>query len=327
MRRAKQEITNYKFPFLPVRRRENFMNARDDAKLKSFRLIESVCTANQTIVATNVAFQTALGEFKTKVARFAELAQKDDVPLTGITSDKKKIRAKLCENAAEQAALIYAYAATIGSDTLKAQVAFPKSALARLRDEELAPHCQNIHDAGTENLAALTDYGVTTATLANLQINIDDFSEAALKPRTAGDDRKINNKNIAQLVREISELLEIRMDRLALTFKTSHPEFYAQYAAAHRLEKPPVTHTQLKITVTDKQTHTPIKNAQITATPQDPDDPPLTAATDTEGIAHFNPIPYGDYDITITATGYLTYETEAEAVMGEINELEAQLEK
>ena len=41
------------------------------------------------------------------------------------------------------------------------------SKLQRTRDEELAPHCQNIHDKGTANLAALADFGITAAILAN----------------------------------------------------------------------------------------------------------------------------------------------------------------
>ena len=315
-------------PLIPLASgEENLMSAYHDAKLKSFRLIEAVCTENQSIVALYAAFQTAFNEFKTKLARFAELAQKSDVPITGITRDKNKIKAKLCEKAAQQAALIYAYAATIGNETLKAQVDFSKSALARLRAEELAPHCRNIHAAGLANLAALTDYGVTTGTLAALQIGIDDFAQAALNPRAASDDRKINTANITKIVKEINELLDIRLDRLALVFKTAHPEFYEQYMNARKVEKPAVTHTQLKITVTDKQSGTPIKNAQITAAPQDESEPPLITTTDTEGIALFKPIAYGDYDITITADGYATYETEAEAVMGEINELEVELDR
>jgi hypothetical protein len=303
------------------------MNVYHDAKLKSFRLVESVCTENQAIVALNAAFEAAFGEFKTKVARLVELARKDDVPLTGITADKKKIRKKLCEDAANQAGLIYAYAYAAGNDTLRAKVDFSKTALTRLRDEELIPHCRNIHDAGIENLARLGDYGVTSASLALIETQIDAFSQAALMPRVAENDRRINNKNIASLIREINELLQFRMDRLALAFKASHREFYDQYMAAHRMERPAVTHTQLKILITDKATHLPVKNAQVTAILRDVEAPALTAAADTEGIALFKPVSHGSYIITVAAPGFRNYETVAETVMGAINELEAELEK
>lgn len=302
------------------------MNSAQDARLKSYLLIKTVCQANAAAVDSNVAFKTLLTGFLSKVDQLALLAQADDVPITGITQDKNQIKKQLCERTAALANVVFVYAATTNDNTLKAKVSFSETQLNRLRAEELAPHCQNIHDAAAENLAQLADYGITAAILTNIQTRINAYSQAFLKPSLAKNDRKINNAKITALIKEITQLLDERLNRLALTFKMSHPDFFEQYEQARKVEEPPVTHTQLKITVTDKATQSPINNAQVTALLQDAEEPPLTAATAPEGIAHFKPVHYGDYDITITATGYETYETEIIAVMGEINELEVELE-
>ncbi len=120
------------------------MNAIQEAKLKMYRATESYCDENTAIVASNVAFETAFTSFKTNIAAIISTAQADGVPLTGITIDKNKSKQKLCDMTAETAGVIYAYAVTVGDNTLKMEVDFPVSDLTRMREDSLAARCQNV---------------------------------------------------------------------------------------------------------------------------------------------------------------------------------------
>jgi hypothetical protein len=304
------------------------MNANQEAKLRMYRATENYCGENSAIVDSNVAFKAAFDQFKANIAAIISTAQTDTVPLTGIAVDKNVYKQTLCEKAASIAAVIYAYAATVGNNTLKAEVNFPISELLRMREDSLPPRCQNIHDAGVANLAALADYGVTAAMLADFQTAVDRYSAETPKPRTAISQRKTTTVNLAALFDETDEILKDRLDRLVQIFKTAHPDFVRTYESTRRIVKPPHTTTQLKVCVTDKATKSPVKNAVVTGTPNDTGDEPVTASTDSTGEALFKPAPHGLYTVTVTAIGYTTDETDDfDVKLGEINTLDVELVK
>lgn len=304
------------------------MNANQEAKLKSFRSTENLCDANTAIVSTNLAFQTAFAQVKTNIATIISTAQSDSVPITGITIDKNLMKQALCEKTSEIAALIYAYASTTGNNTLKAEVDTSVSALNRLREDALAPRCQSIHDIAETNLAELADYGITSAMLAALQQAITNYSAETPKTRTAIAERKTMTANLAALFEETDQILNERMDKLVVAFKAAHPDFVKTYETTRRILKPPTTVTQLKICFTDKTTKSPLKNAVVTAQPTTNGSDAATIITDSTGEALFKPTPHGKHTVTITATGYTTYENdEITVLMGEIKKLDVELVK
>lgn len=310
------------------------MNANQEAKLKMYRTTESYCDANPTIVAANVAFQAAFNSFKANIKSIIDTAQADDVPLTGITADKNNSKQKLIQMTAETAGVIYAYAATVGDNTLKMAVSFTVSDLTRMREDSLAARCQSVRDAGAANLAALKDYGITQATLDNLQTQIDTYSADTPKTRTAISQRKTTTANLAALFDETDRLLKDRMDKLVLTFKAANPDFVQTYEATRRIIKPPSTATQLKGTITDKINGSPVKNATVTATPNAADPPdgsdriPFSTLSDAAGAYSFKPLPNGAYTLTVTAIGYTNFEADnVDVKLGEINTLDVELVK
>lgn len=313
------------------------MNAKQEAKLNMYRTVENYCNENTTIISTNVAFMAAFTEFKAKIVAINTTLQQDAVNITGIAQDKKNAKLALCEKAADIAGLIYAYAETVSNETLKQEVNYSLSALIKTREETLVARCQNIYNAGVLNQSSLTDYGITPAILANLQSLITAFNAQTPKPRTAISQRKTLTANLVTLFKETDKILRTRMDKLVITFKAAHPDFVKTYEAARVIVDPPHTTTQLKGTVTDKTTGTPVKNASVTvtATPKTAANPetaatanPVTVQTDPAGEYLFKPLPFGEYTMTVTATGYTEFDSDVIDVrLGEINDFDVELVK
>lgn len=304
------------------------MIGRQKAKLQMYRTVENVCTGNTEIIETNVAFIAAFNEFKDKIAAISQAAQLDDRRTTGITIDKNIAKRTLCQIAADVSSIISAYAATVGNNTLLKNIEYSVSTLLKMSEDTLPSRCQNIHEAGRVNLVELADYGLTNAHLTALQIAIDDFTAVIAKPRTAISQRKGVTGNLVELFKETDEILDARMDKLIIIFKTAAPDFVRTYESARRIINPLTTHTKLKGVVTDKLTETPINNAQITAAPTDPDEenPPQSTQTDENGEYEFNPIIVDDYTITATADGYQTFEEEEfHATLGDVNHFNIEL--
>ena len=304
------------------------MNKKQEAKLNMYRATQSVCNGNSAVFSGNAAFTAAFDEFETQIGNIISTMQQDAAVITGIAADKNVSKEVLCEKAAEIASVISAYASTAGNNTLKMEVDFPVSRLMRLRDELTAPNCQNIHDKGAANLAALADYGITAPMLADLQDLIDRYSADTPKPRSAISSRKTTTANLAALFDQTDRILKERMDKIVVLFRSSQPVFVETYENARRIIDPATTTTQLKGKVTDKSDSSPVKNATVTAvrTENGINGQTFTTASDANGDYQIKPITHGKYTITVTAEGYANLETTGfDIKLGEVNHLNYEL--
>ncbi|HEX8369639.1 MAG TPA: carboxypeptidase regulatory-like domain-containing protein [Pyrinomonadaceae bacterium] len=297
------------------------MDAKSGAKLNMYDAVKTACQANAATVATINAFKTAFDEFKDKIVAIKEVAQQKDLATTGAAQDKKARKKNLSQTAGLLARAIYAFAAATGDNTLKEQVNFTSNILLRTKDELLAPRAQNIHDLGAANLAALADYGVTAVKLTALQTAIDDFAEAAPKPRAAINTRSALKLSLKQLFAEADRILAERMDTLIGLFAETNPDFIAVYQSARLIVDAPTTATQLKGTVTNQSDNTPVTGATITVV-----EAAQTTQTGTNGDYIIKPLEIGTYTVTVTKTGFNNFQiTGVEVKLGQVNSLNVEL--
>lgn len=297
------------------------MNARQEAKLMMYRAVEKHCDDNSSIISAVLAFQTAFNSFKTKIADIVSTTQLKDLSLAGITADKGNSKQTLAQIAADIAGFIYAYASITDNNALKQEVNFNVSKLIQTRDDQLAPRCQNIHAKGVANLDALKDYGVTTAKLTELQTAIDNYSANTPKPRTALSQRKTLQSNLARLFKEADTILVEQMDKLVGAFRSANPDFVTAYESNRIIVDPATTTTQLKGTVTNNADGTPIRGALVTIVELS-----KTAATDSLGKYLFKPIANGKYTMTVSATGFESFQADnVEVKLGAVNSLNVEL--
>lgn len=222
------------------------MNAKQEADLNMQRAVEQYLDANTIIIAVVLAFQTAYTKLKAFNAQIIALGGGQEAPRTGVAADKKTLKKALCDTALKVAKPTRAYATETGDNTLRDEVDYAFTDLNRLRDDQIAPRCQIVHDRAAANLAALAIYGVTTEKLENLQNAIDNSSEATPKPRTARADRAVQTANLTVLFRESKKSLTI-MDDLIDIFADDHPDFVRIYKNLREIDKPPSRPRESKV--------------------------------------------------------------------------------
>lgn len=214
------------------------LDARQEAKQKMYGVVRTLCADNSSIVDGNLGFKNAVAEFGGVVGQIDSAAQLVGTSLTGITMDKNVSKQDLIAETATMAGRIYAYAAKSGNNTMKQAANYSETDLRRLKDTELAPACQAIHDLAEANKAELKDYGVTAAKLTALQAKITAYAAAVPKPRSAIAGRKTTKEQIKQLFKTADAILAEQMDRLIDDFATDNPEFVAGYRNARMIVDP-----------------------------------------------------------------------------------------
>ena len=294
-----------------------------------FRAVESHCDNNPAIVGSLVAFQASLDAFKAKIALLISTEQLVSAPIAGVSVDKYVSKRTLCQLASDVASFVYAFASVTGNNTLREQVNFRANALNKQRDDQLSPLCQNIHDLGAANLGEVKNYGLTTEALNTLQTAITTFSAATPKPRTAQTEKKVQRANLAVIVRDATLILRHQMDRMVIAFKAANPDFVNQYFANRIIIDPATTTTKIVGIVTNTTDEKTIKDATVTATGTAGQATGVTKSTITSSLGKYtlNPLPPGDYTVTIKATGFKDFtQTQFEAKLGTNNHLDAAME-
>lgn len=217
------------------------MNAREEAKLSMYRAVSQHCNSNPSIVNTNLAFKNALTAVDQKIAALVSYESNVQKKTKGITQDKATLRATLIQSAHDIAAPVYSFANKTKNNTLKQTVNFSITDLERIKDDQLIPTCNNIKKAATDNLAALADYGITTAVLNAYQTDIDNYGASIAKPRLAKAQRTTDNKNIKAIIKDIDNILKEEMDKTAVVFRKTYPDFVARYKEVRKIVNPATT--------------------------------------------------------------------------------------
>ena len=298
------------------------MTSIHQAKLNMYRSVQQLCNDNATITKTNAAFDQSLKALAAKITNIIGAATFESQVISGITIDKTISKKNLCQNTADIAAIIFAYASNTKNNTLQQAVKYSVSDLLRIKTDLLVPTCKNIYNAANNNLTALATYGITATMLKSLQTSMDDYSAAIPKPQTAKSIKSTHTDNIKTLIKETDELLKTQLDKLIVTFKTASPNFVSAYKKARTIIDPTTSTTQIKGLVIDAKTNQPIPQATISIIG-------ITSAetlTTKSGNFTIKPVSAGEYKITITAAGYTNYTNETLTVkQGRITKIEAGL--
>jgi len=154
---------------------------------------------------------------------------------TGIAENKQFCREQLCKAAAAIAGAVHSWATKNNNRELAAKANFSYSSLLAGRDRSSAEKCQNVHKAATENLDSLTQHGITTSKLKSLQQKIDAYVECLPKPRAAIGANKTATQQLEAEFAAADRLLNDSLDKLALQFEASHPQFFQDWYNARAI--------------------------------------------------------------------------------------------
>ena len=158
---------------------------------------------------------------------------------SGATAAKLTAQDNLAGAGHEIASAIHACATEAGDEELATEVDFSLSDLSKGHPASIIARCKRIGAIASEELAMLADYNITQANLTALKKKIEAFEKVCSKPRQNVAKKAAANKALPRLFKQARNILTRRMDRLMVPFRTSAPEFYAEYKTARKIVNPP----------------------------------------------------------------------------------------
>ncbi|MGC2235693.1 MAG: hypothetical protein WA584_06005 [Pyrinomonadaceae bacterium] len=212
------------------------LNATQEAVLNSNRATESHVDENISIISGIAAFITNYNGIKTNIAGILEFANLKGASRT-VALRKNDLRERLGNEVLKFAGVVETFADDTSDLQLLDDMKIKPSQLERIRDDELAPLCQFIHDRAQPHAAALKDYNIQAADFTALQTLISDYSAEVPKPRTIISQRKTNNANIAVLFKDNEKRFK-NLDKQIETLRVAHPDFVNTYFTTRNVVDP-----------------------------------------------------------------------------------------
>jgi hypothetical protein len=207
------------------------MNNNQTNRVTMFKTVASHLDDNTPIWNGMAPMQTAVTEFKNKIAAIDASAQKQETP-SGAADNKAAARDDLEDVLFLACEALGTLAHTNKDRDLAALVEVTPSSLDHLGEQELSNRATIVLAAATARKTELAALQVTQANLDELDQALQDFNASKEGPRQATTERMAQTESLPQLIREASEILRARIDRMVNLFRRTHPDFVAGYRGA-----------------------------------------------------------------------------------------------
>ncbi|MEP6820867.1 MAG: hypothetical protein ABI946_00795 [Chthoniobacterales bacterium] len=211
------------------------MKDPQENKLSMYRTVQTVLKNNTAEVATIVALDLQVTNLNSSIALIDSLAQAQASETSGVTIDKANVSDEMVDMTMRVAGALKAFASVGNDETLLKKASLTKSDLVKARDEMRPTMAQEIHDLANTNIAALSDYGITAATLTALQTRIDAYKLVAAGPQVAKAEKSTATDLLDQEFARADTILNERIDGLIKQLQGSGTTLYDDYTNARKI--------------------------------------------------------------------------------------------
>jgi hypothetical protein len=217
------------------------MDTKQTNRVTMFKTVIAYLDDNSAVWNTMAPLETAVTNFKARVAAIDTTAQQQEAP-RGATVDKAEARDALEDVLFLACEALGALAHANGDNDLLALADVTRTSLDHLDTEELSNRATSVLAEANARKTELVPLQVTQANLDELGQALEDYNAAKAGPRTVTAARAAHTESLPALIREASGILRNQIDRMVSLFNRSNPNFVSGYKTARVIVDRPATH-------------------------------------------------------------------------------------
>jgi hypothetical protein len=284
------------------------MNARLANKFDMMKVVVSVCEKESTAMGSIPKLAAAFTDFKSTVTEIDDVINEQIAVLTGFTKSKNLAKVNMAQLACKVSMGVMSYAYDTLDAVLEDAVDFKLFELMRMRRQTMINECENILKSGTDNEAALGDYGVDSAILAALADAVTDFKKKCNDPVEFREKRKTSTARLSGLMDKATQVLCRKVDRLIYLLPDIYADFRKLYANARiiinlpgklRGSTPLAGTGMIDGRICSAFDESPVESALVYLVELD-----LMVESDEDGDYYFEEVPAGTYTLKVFADSY-----------------------
>jgi len=217
------------------------MNTELTNRVTMLKTVSAYMEENKTVWNTMAPLQTALTDFAAELAHIDADAQEHEAPV-GATADKADARDALEDVTFLMCEALSFVAHEADDNDLTALTRVSRTTLDRMSAEELSNRATSVLAQANAHKTELTQIQVTQENIDELSDALTEFNDAKAGPRTATATRAALTEALPKRVRDATDILRKRVDRLVNLFSRSNPDFVAGYENARAIVDRAATH-------------------------------------------------------------------------------------
>ena len=197
-----------------------------------YKVVHSVCSETSAITSSIPLFTQFLTDLESTIAELENLTMIHSVRNTGITKQNIQLRKQLMDTVDRIGGLIFAFAVYSNNHHLSEKSNFNLSMLMVMAQADLVSIASQLLNEAKNLGDDLEIIGLKPSDLDEFEKQLARYSVAYIRPRERIVSRKVTTEKIRDEFLIADSLLKKQIDKLMLSFKNTHPEFYYRYRSA-----------------------------------------------------------------------------------------------
>ncbi len=218
------------------------MTDKQENIFSMFTVLHGFLTANSAVVSTVPAFQTATEKLGSLIQDIQDVDSGRKTIKAGKSDLKAKAKNELAEAVYEAASALYTYALEKDLPDIIERTDNSETFYKKMRDTVLLNEAADVVRLTEGRETDLLQHGLTAEEIADIDVKRTTLQNAIVAMGTSTGESINATKSVYELIGEAKDLVNKQLDRHAVRFRKTNPEFYNQYAAASRVIEMGVRH-------------------------------------------------------------------------------------
>jgi hypothetical protein len=299
------EVVYAEYSFFKNQLYINFMNLKQQSKLKMYLTLRIYLLSNPAITATLPNFQEFMNALDAAILQIQNNSEEQHFDTKGITNNKQQYRDSVVTLTVDNSAKMQAYAKYTGNAVLMAETKFTKTGIARIPVLELVDIVNGLYNRIQTHLPNLTPYSLTAETQTRYRTAIDDYIETI--PHTRQSQMKSRENSLLETQGFVDGDEAIKnIDIVVEIVRLVEPVFYSGYKNARKIVEQGTNSLQVQGIVTEAVSTLPIPFAVLTFRLAGQTEVIVEKETAAKGGFMIKSLAEGIYDVTVSKMGFKT---------------------
>lgn len=219
------------------------MDSQEKKQLQMAKVTLKVLDDNESLWIANTAivrYKTEMDEILEELETRRKETQESSLP---VTEQKTELKKSIAMKAYVVAAGLSAYAEEVNDARLRQIADFTESKIYKISDGSFVPAVMPLITEsrallaappaeGSEGQPKFADQGVTEALLTDIHQMLEKYKPLVGAPRHTQIGTSMKNMEISEIMDELMNLLDKKLDKSMVQFKLTQPLFYEAYTRA-----------------------------------------------------------------------------------------------
>lgn len=212
------------------------MRNDQEAYFAMYLKVKNFYTKNAASMTAVPAVVPFFNQLNTQIAQLITADTGSLADITGYAIAKSFKRTTLETLCLKVSNAVTSYAVVNNDFVLQKRADFPTSNWYKYTEDELISQATIVKNLATPLAASLTPFGATAAEVTQLGTATTAFVDVVSDPTLAIDVRKDDNSKVVDLIEQIRNLLNDKLDVLMRSFEVNNPSLFNLYKSARAID-------------------------------------------------------------------------------------------